>query len=1367
MGRGSGPNRGGGAKARQDKREKKQQNRENKPGGGRGDRSRDGGRGRGRGGRGRGRGRGRRGDSHQDMPAPPRAQKVLQMSSSMQDRIKAALEDQGIEFEKVVNQNLKGKRVNSNEGTLERKPKEHQPLEDEEIEVGLEVCVPQLPILIEDPLTRNLCVLGIQPTLAAEIAHNEECGNIADALHKLYTITEIFQESTGTDSLEENLEERATEAEVLKDIYLDNFVWHDAASAWELRTDFVYTRKKGTGEEDGDGNMIVTKMEHEEGVGMRAPCKFFLEGNCRFGEKCKNSHAIPNSEEKQMDKTHPIYANVNHIQNLAQVDNRCILKVHFGNNSRYPLHEPPVITFQNLSMSRKRQLEVTFGIMKQAVELWQDNGGPILYQLMLWLDTDEFLELTKNGTKLPAILEETKPSQIKENAVEHDGDDQKLAQTFTQSQPETVKDTTDLKSQGNIPTQPLHPMTTFNQSSNGDIVSTKESSSNSLLDDHSYGAKEGTKNKFMSKTTRELQDDAINALSDRMRRMLSEKRTTKGFIKMLKQRRELPSFTRMQEILDTLGNTQVLVISGATGCGKTTQIPQFILDSMILEGNGGRCDIICTQPRRISAIGVAQRVADERQEDIGDTVGYQIRLESKRSKHTRLLFCTTGILLRRLESDPDLAGVSHIVVDEVHERSLESDFLLMVLKDMVARRPSLKVVLMSATINEKLFSDYFGGPASCPIIRIPGRSFPVTGFFLEDALEITKYIVDDKSDFAIKKSQRSKTGQDNNQQDTPDYSLSTQELKKRYPKYSKWTLAALQACDFEKVNTDLALSLLAWICSPKQQEETPGAVLVFLPGIAEISKLHNDITTSPLFKGVIALPLHSSLTGEEQARVFVKPPKGTCKVVLATNIAETSITIEDVVWVVDGGRVKETQYDPGKKMSSLVDSWVSQAGALQRRGRAGRVRPGKCFHLVTSHRWKQLQEHQTPEIFRVPLEQISLRIKTLPSLEAECIKKAELIHTNPNKKAAPKGVLSVLANVIEPPKIKAVKSSLEALVAMDALDVDERLTPLGHHLASLPVDARIGKLMVFGAMFSCVDPILTIAACLSYRSPFVTPFGRMEEADEKKKQYTADQSDHLAMLRCYEAWMDLGLSVKEQIAYCNENFLSHKTFMMLGDIKRQYAELLSDIGFLHHGLTVKRVEAVGKNVAYSTGRNVDGVLEATGESANINSRDTDLIKAVLCAALFPNIVVADFPPGGARSKDEVRYRTAKDGKVSLHPSSVCYSSTKYKSPYLIYLEKVKTSQIYIRDVTPVPPYVLLLFGSHLQVKATEHSVVVASKDALMQVHVANVTVATLIQELQRALTRILQEKIRNPKMEVSSSPVISVIIDIIEETSLY
>ncbi|KAG5890166.1 hypothetical protein JTB14_005186 [Gonioctena quinquepunctata] len=813
---------------------------------------------------------------------------------------------------------------------------------------------------------------------------------------------------------------------------------------------------------------------------------------------------------------------------------------------------------------------------------------------------------------------------------------------------------------------------------------------------------------------------------------------------MLNGRRNLPAWNLKKDILNTINQAQVVVVSGETGCGKSTQVPQFILDEWMTNYNkhDGHIEVICTQPRRISAIGVAERVADERADKIGNTVGYQIRLESKMSSSTRLTFCTTGILLRRLEGEPTLPNVTHIIVDEVHERSEESDFLLLILKELLQSRPDLKVILMSATMNAALFSDYFG---DIPIINIPGRTFPVEQLFLEDILETTGYVLEEGSEYckkfrhgsedidAMMSSSEINFANAMPRDNVRDESLHIAQVMARYQSYSTKTCKNLFMMDFEKINYDLIESVLTWIVFGDHQYPRVGTILVFLPGIAEITTLYDQLVVHPDFGTragkFVLLPLHSSLTSEEQAAIFKKPKYGQRKIVVSTNLAETSITIDDCVFVIDSGKMKEKRFDPNRNMESLETVWVTRANALQRKGRAGRVMSGVCVHLYTDHRFKNhLLQQPVPEINRIPLEQLILNIKILPNFEN-------------------RDVAEVLGSFIEPPSVENIVTAVKRLKNVGALDKEASLTALGHHLAALPVDVRIGKLILYGAIFGCVDAALTMAACLSSKSPFVSPFGKREEANRKKQSFALGFSDHITTLVAYRKFMEV--YKKSRVGarnFATENFLSFKTLTMIGDVKHQFLELLVDIGFISVNLKGKR-------------RSYDNVYEITGTEFNKNGDNLRVLTSVLCAALYPNIVKILTPSksyimsaAGAVPKEneakDMKFATAQE-TVFMHPSSVNYSVRNYPSPYMVYQEKVQTSRVFFRDCTMVPIIPLVLFsGFDLDITVQGGNTYIVLEDGWILFQVAEHRIAELLKLIRQELFDLLEEKIRDPLLNL-------------------
>mmetsp|Transcript_12537 Transcript_12537/g.22733 ORF Transcript_12537/g.22733 Transcript_12537/m.22733 type:complete len:1346 (-) Transcript_12537:420-4457(-) len=782
-----------------------------------------------------------------------------------------------------------------------------------------------------------------------------------------------------------------------------------------------------------------------------------------------------------------------------------------------------------------------------------------------------------------------------------------------------------------------------------------------------------------------------------------KKRETKPqYKKMLAKRNNLPSMIMKDEILGLISNYQVVVISGETGCGKTTQIPQIVLDDYVTRGSGAQINMICTQPRRISAMGVADRVSSERLERLGETVGYSIKGESRQSQKTRLLFCTTGVLLRRLQHDPDLIGeseagtslpISHIFVDEIHERDLNTDFLLIVLRDLLTRNKSIRVVLMSATLNASLFAEYFGG---APVAEIPGRAFPVTLVHLETVIDTVQYQLPSGSEYALQQSGKKKK----NNNKTPDVSEVTckenladiRTLRQWYPhvKHSS-TVETLKNMAHSKINFDLMYSLIKKLCTDPDSD--PGAILVFLPGLMEIMTLYNQLIGDQALFGdaskFIIIPLHSSLSTSNQRMVFERPPEGCRKIVLSTNIAETSITIDDVTIVVDAGKVKENRYDSEKKMSTLTEMWISQASAKQRAGRAGRVKSGTCYRMFTSRAAiADFDEYTMPQMLTQSLESIALQIKLL----------------NLGK------IADFLSKAVNPPSTSAVDHALLVLGDLQALrctrqeEEEENLTCLGYHLASLPVDPCLGKLLLLGAIFRTLDPILTIAAALSCStSLFVAPFDKRDQSDAAKKRMAeGEPSDHLLALTVYEKWLEARKERKER-EFMTKNFISYTAIRSIQDSRRQFLKHLTSIGF--------------------------------PKDSNENSSNLGLVKCLLVAALTPNFSVVT--PKGICSRQD---------SVEIHPSSVNHESKEIgKIRFVTYLEKVKTSKVYIRDSTFVRnsfPY--LLFGKDLQYESYRSQLVL---DNWIRFQVADPFTSLLIMKLRAQIQHLLYLKAENPAMQ--------------------
>uniref|UniRef100_A0A672YPW1 ATP-dependent DNA/RNA helicase DHX36 n=1 Tax=Sphaeramia orbicularis TaxID=375764 RepID=A0A672YPW1_9TELE len=777
-------------------------------------------------------------------------------------------------------------------------------------------------------------------------------------------------------------------------------------------------------------------------------------------------------------------------------------------------------------------------------------------------------------------------------------------------------------------------------------------------------------------------------------------------------------YKEMLELVELINSNRVLVVSGETGCGKTTQVTQFILDDYINRGVGSTCRIVCTQPRRISAISVAERVAAERAESVGNgnSCGYQIRLQSRLPRRQgSVLYCTTGIILQWLRSDPLLSSISHLVLDEIHERNLQSDVLLIIVKDLLHMRDDLKVILMSATLNAEKFSQYFD---NCPMIHIPGLTFPVKEFFLEDVVEMTRYQPQNRD-------RRSswKRGFWQGHNSRPEKEVKEAEYREMWPcfartlegRYSHTTIEALEKLDNDdKIDLELIMALIHHIV----REDEEGAILVFLPGWDNISSLNDLLMAQPMFRSdrFVIFPLHSLMPTVNQTQVFKKPPPGVRKIIIATNIAETSITIDDVVYVIDGGKIKETNFDTHNNISTMAAEWVSLANAKQRKGRAGRVRPGKCYHLYNNLRASLLDDYQLPEIMRTPLEELCLQIKILKL----------------------GSIARFLEKALDPPTEKAVNLSIKNLTDLNALDHAENLTALGIHLARLPVEPHIGKLILFGALLGCLDPVLTIAASLSFKDPFFIPLGKEKMADMKRKVLSRNsKSDHLTIVNAFQGWEDAKQrGARYEREYCWDNFLSANTLQMLHNMKGQFAEHLMHAGFVSS-------------------------KDPKDPKSNVNSDNDKLIKAVIVAGLYPK--VAMIRP--CHSKKRVKVYTQADGKVCIHPKSVNSEETEFNYTWLIYHLKMRTTSIFLYDCTEVSPFSLLFFGGDITIQRDEDQETIAVDQWI--VFRSPARIAHLVKSLKKELDSLLEEKIRNPapvdwqNRQSKDCAVITAIIDLI------
>ncbi|KAI6239302.1 RNA helicase [Aphelenchoides fujianensis] len=739
--------------------------------------------------------------------------------------------------------------------------------------------------------------------------------------------------------------------------------------------------------------------------------------------------------------------------------------------------------------------------------------------------------------------------------------------------------------------------------------------------------------------------------------LLERERAKVPRVRIAKQRESLPVRAHRDEILRTIRENPVVLIKGTTGCGKSTQVCQYLLDDHLLQGRGAEFNCFVSQPRRISAISLAERVASERCEQVGESVGFGVRFESVTPRpYGAVFFCTVGTMLKKLEFG--LRGVSHVLIDEIHERDINTDFLLIIVRDMVRAYPKLRVVLMSATIETGLFSNYFKTSA---IVTIEQRVFPVQHFFLEDVLHMLAYrpppaVFEEKKK---KKKKSSSTAPTDHNEGDEDEALGTVDSADRNlnlevgPEVAADVRSALAQIDERNIPVDVVLHLLLDICA----NGTPGAVLIFLPGWStiQLATIRPSASTSELSNGIersdasrfLVLPLHSQLPFAEQRRVFqtVRPPQR--KIILSTNIAETSITIDDVVYVIDSCRAREKIATARNNLVHYATVWASRNSLIQRRGRAGRVREGFCFHLCTKARYNALDEHRTAEMLRTPLHEVTLMIKLL-RLGA---------------------VGDFLERAIEPPPLDAIVEAEVSLREMGALDAELELTPLGRVVARLPVDPRMGKAIVLGGLLNIGDLLCTVAAATSFNTPFI-PLDRTHSRLGMCHRRFAGRrlSDHVGIVQAnneFAQQAERNPHVAEM--FCQRASLSATVLSMTAEAKLQMRDVLVQNCGLPDSLFAPHA------------------IDAQGEDARI-----DLLMGLLVYAFYPNVCYV--------SDKRRKVFTLEQATALMSKTSVCFplhpnQTIDFPSPLLVFTEKIRTNVVSAKQLSAISPLHLLLFGS--------------------------------------------------------------------------
>lgn len=901
--------------------------------------------------------------------------------------------------------------------------------------------------------------------------------------------------------------------------------------------------------------------------------------------------------------------------------------------------------------------------------------------------------------------------------------------------------------------------------------------------------------------------EASMAAADRAwQQRADDKRSDGALASFQRDRKKLPVSEYKAAVIEAVSSARVCMIAGETGCGKTTQIPQFLLEDAIDRGRAGHTRIIVTQPRRIAAISVAKRVAQERVEPLGSApgaVGYHIRGEKRTHAGTLLTFMTTGVFLRLLSRG--VGDITHIVIDEVHERSVDTDMCLAYLNRLIHTAPHVRVILMSATMDAGAFTRYFSGVGAIPVIRVPGRTFPVKDFYLADIMPLCT-------------GSSSGGGYSGRGGDRDD---DVEDVEAAPADGGPRVRAGIAAIDARRwMDRPLDLNLVAalinaLVSSRAHAHGHATAILVFLPGVYEIGALTRMLERTPSASHMRICALHAQLSVDDQAYAFARVAAPTRKVILSTNIAETSVTIDDIGVVIDTLRVRESVYDHASGTAKLLETFVSRASAKQRCGRAGRVAEGVCYRVAPRDFMDLLASDTAPEIHRVALESVCIQVSLLGFGH----------------------VRNFMRTLMDPPPAEAVDAAIGTLLSLGAYTRAPRsaaagdvvLTSLGRVLAQLPVDVRLGKALVYACILRCVEPVLVCVATLTHRHPYrgLTPMMDPAEKDSilaARRGLAVPYSDHLTLARVYDTWSHLS-SAGEKRNFVARLHASNDVLRTIGDLRRDYVETLVDCGLLPHG------------------------YNASDAHMNAFSTTYACVTAALCAGLFPRIAKVIAPPrkynetmSGALPRDykpsELKFFTlvrvleddpahrheadddaegeeeeedsdaeVADGdggdaagapdaaaaeddaptpaavltpapalthaqyayhgyvqeRVFLHASSVNAQEGEFRSPWLLYHEKavIQNSKrvgaslpfANLRDCTMVAPYVMLMFGGPMHVMNKVGLIAVGDSDKAWTRFHAEPGVGAAVKRLKHAMQELIAAKIDDPpSMDIAAHP---------------
>ena len=656
----------------------------------------------------------------------------------------------------------------------------------------------------------------------------------------------------------------------------------------------------------------------------------------------------------------------------------------------------------------------------------------------------------------------------------------------------------------------------------------------------------------------------------------------------------LPVHEKLEEIKKAIAENQITIICGETGSGKTTQLPKICLEL----GRGAAGLIGHTQPRRLAARSVAERIAEELKSEIGSAVGYKVRFTDHTSRDACVKLMTDGILLAETQTDRYLATYDTIIIDEAHERSLNIDFLLGYLKQLLPRRPDLKVIITSATIDAERFSQHFNG---APVLEVSGRTYPVEILY------------------------RPLTSKD---EDDAEVEL---------------TDAIVNAAD------ELA-------------RYGEGDILVFLPGEREIREAAEALRKSTLRRNDEILPLFARLSHAEQHKIF-HPTGAKRRIVLATNVAETSLTVPGIKYVIDTGLARVKRYSARAKVEQLHVEKISQAAARQRSGRCGRVSAGVCIRLFSEEDFNSRTEFTDPEIVRSNLAAVILRMAALKLGDVAAFP------------------------FLEAPDQRYINDGFQVLLELGAVNEHNGLTKLGEQMARLPIDPKIARILLAAKKHDCMAEILVIASALSIQDPRERPLEARDAAAKAHERFTDKQSDFLAYLNIWDSFQrerDKGLSNKQLVQWCRQYFLSHLRMREWRELHHQLAQTAIEMGLTTKEVAFRRPPEVRQLTSSENAGDQDlsaklkqKQLDKKQHRAQIRAAKEagyEQIHRALLTGLIANV--------GMKSPDGNDYTGARGSRFHLFPASALF---KAKPKWVMAAELVETTKLYARDVAAIQP----------------------------------------------------------------------------------